>query len=907
MAKKMLLIDGHSLLFRAFFGMPLSMTAPDGTHTNAIYGFLTIFRKMCRDTQPDAAAVAFDTKEKTFRHELYPDYKGNRAAADPEFKEQVPLMQELLGEMGVKVFTCPGFEADDVLGTLAARGEAEGYEVFILSGDRDLLQLATDKTKVIIPKFSKGTTVYETYDAAAVKEALGVTPKEFIDMKALMGDSSDNYHGLPGVGKVSAQKVIAQYHSIENAKAHSEELKPKKVREAFENEYPSAQLCKELAAIRTDAPVEADFSELSVRDFRSEELKEHFRKLNFKRFIQWWDEDEAAKDLNDGKKGFDFSIVKNGADFAAAISGFDRSEPVGAGLFVNGLYSCAAISQGGKTVALVPGEGMEGDLVLLAFAEALPFDAEKDGGTAAAGKFTDACVMHAKPVFKALAGSMGSDEVPTCAADHFSDMALAAYLIDPLKSDWGYASCAAAYLDAAFPDEKEVMGKKPELLFKEDRAAYAERAAKVAAYEAYTAISMRADALEKLKETEMERLYREVEMPLTAVLASMELKGIRCDAAALKSYGENLQGHIDSLENKIYEEAGEAFNINSPRQLGSVLFEKLKLPGGRKTKTGYSTAADVLEGLAPDYPIAANVLEYRMYEKLKSTYADGLASCIEGDGRIRTTYQQTVTATGRLSSTDPNLQNIPMRTELGRSIRKCFFPSEGCVFADADYSQIELRVLAHMSGDEKLIEAYREAKDIHAATASEVFGVPIEEVTDELRRKAKAVNFGIVYGISSFGLSQGLSISRKEAERYIEKYFESYPKLKGFLDGCVKSAKEKGYAVSLCGRRRPVPELAASNFVTRSFGERVAMNSPIQGTAADIMKMAMVKTAKRLEKEGSPARILLQIHDELLLEVPEADAQEAKRMLKEEMEGAIELSVPLIADCHIGRDWYSAK
>ena len=492
-------------------------------------------------------------------------------------------------------------------------------------------------------------------------------------------------------------------------------------------------------------------------------------------------------------------------------------------------------------------------------------------------------------------------------AETLFDCIVAAYLIDPLKSDWKYDDVASGYMHATVKSEEELIGKKGPGAFVKAEPDRADVLASMAGLSAYAAAGSADSLMKKLKEEEMDTLFNTIEMPLVSVLASMEREGILASREELKKYGDRLEERIEELTKEIYEDAGEEFNINSPKQLGVILFEKLKLKGGKKTKTGYSTAADVLEKLAPDAKIVANILEYRTYSKLKSTYADGLQSCIEEDGRIRTTFNQTITATGRLSSTDPNLQNIPMREDLGRRIRKCFYPKEGCVFVDADYSQIELRVLAHMSGDEKLIEAYREAKDIHAATASQVFHVPYEEVTDQQRRNAKAVNFGIVYGQSSFGLSQGLSISRKEAQDYINDYFKTYPKIKAFLDGLVSSAKEKGYAVSVFGRRRPVPELKASNFMQRSFGERVAMNSPIQGTAADIMKIAMNRVYARLMKEGLKSRLILQIHDELLIEAPTEEAEYARKILEEEMKGAANLSVALETDCHIGTDWYEAK
>ena len=894
--EKIVLIDGHSILFRAFYGMPLTMTAPDGTHTNAVYGFLSILRKVLADEAPDYLAVAFDTSAPTFRHKMYEAYKGTRQAAPEEFHEQVPLIKEILGAMEIPHIEMPGWEADDILGTLARISEEKGIKVSLISGDRDLLQIATEKTEIVIPKTKGGQTTYERYFAKDVEEAMGVTPKEFIDMKALMGDSSDNIPGLPGVGPKTASAIISKYHSIENAHEHVSEITPKKARTAMEEHYDLAVLSKELASICTKAPVEADFDALKLGNIYNEKTYEVFKRLNFKSLMSSFEEkDRKTPETLKIERVTDFARAEE--IFAAAA----KEKELGVGLLAEkGTVYAAGLKFGDTAAAFVP----EGFI----------------SGSYLAGKIADLyknadridCV-NAKELVREL-------HFPD--AEKLFDCVIAAYLIDPLKSDWSYGDIAGGYTSLKVKSTEELIGKKgpagyladvkkqalkDKLSEEEAEEKAAEAFAELAGSMAAVSLAARKRLEEKLAAEEMTDLFKTVEMPLAAILASMEQEGILASREALKDYSAMLGARVDELTKAIYEEAGEEFNINSPKQLGTILFEKMKLPGGKKTKTGYSTAADVLEKMAEDHKIVADILEFRTYSKLKSTYADGLQDCIESDGRIRTTFNQTITATGRLSSTDPNLQNIPMREELGRKIRKCFYPKEGCVFVDADYSQIELRVLAHMSDDEKLIEAYREAKDIHRTTASQVFHVPFDEVTDLMRRNAKAVNFGIVYGISSFGLSQGLSISRKEAQDYINDYFKTYPKIKAFLDGLVSFAKENGYAVSIFGRRRPVPELKSQNFMQRSFGERVAMNSPIQGTAADIIKIAMVRVYNRLKKENMASKLILQIHDELLIEAPAEEAEKAREILIEEMQAAAKLKVDLVADCHIGTDWYEAK
>lgn len=871
MSNKIVLIDGHSILNRAFYGLP-DLTNSEGLHTNAIYGFLTIMFKILEEEKPEYLTVAFDVHAPTFRHEMYAEYKGTRKPMAEELRQQVPVIKEVLHAMGVRTVECAGLEADDLLGTLSRRCEEKGMEVSVISGDRDLLQLATEHVKIRIPKTKQGRTEVEDYYAADVKERYQVTPREFIDLKALMGDASDNIPGVPSIGEKTATKIISEYHSIENAHEHAEELKPPRASKALLEHWDMAVMSKELATINVKADFPYELEEAKLGNIYTEEAYAFFQKLQFKNLLTRFD---VAAQAGKAEEGF-----REISDFCSAKEIFEAAagaDCIGACIFrsskdvlplfadqaeIGGIGLCF---RDNESYCIRTGKEISEEWLLGQLSEA--------AGTA--GRFVMFGIKEALPYIKMKDGK------------NCFDATVAAYLLYPLKNNYTYEDVAREQLDIMIDEKAEESVK--------------------ACYQAYTAYAASAILWEKLKECQMDKLFTEIEMPLIFTLYDMEQNGVKVEAEALKFYGSQLGGKIAELEKEIYEGAGETFNINSPKQLGVVLFENMKIPGGKKTKTGYSTAADVLEKLAPDYPVVAKILEYRQYSKLKSTYADGLAGYICEDGRIRSKFNQTITATGRLSSTEPNLQNIPVRMELGRLIRKVFIPEEGYVFVDADYSQIELRVLAHCSGDPNLIEAYKEEEDIHRITASQVFHVPFEEVTSQQRRNAKAVNFGIVYGISSFGLSQDLSITRKEAAQYIEDYFKTYPGIKSFLDDTVKHAKQMGYVVTLFGRRRPVPELASSNFMQRSFGERVAMNAPIQGTAADIIKIAMIGVHKRLRERQMKSRLVLQVHDELLIEAFKPELEEVKAILREEMEQAVSLDVPLEVDMHTGENWYEAK
>ncbi len=876
MSKKIVLIDGHSILNRAFFGVP-PLTNSEGLHTNAVYGFLNIMFKILDEEKPDYLTVAFDRSEPTFRHQMFDAYKGTRKPMAQELREQVPVMKEVLQAMGIKIVEMPGYEADDLLGTIAGMAEVQGMDVSIISGDRDLLQLATEKVKIRIPKTKRTGTEIEDYYAADVVERYQVTPKEFIDVKALMGDSSDNIPGVPGIGEKTATNLIVAYKSIENAYAHLEEITPKRAKTNLEEHYDMAQMSKTLATIEVHVPIEFDMEAAKLTDLYTPEAYVYMKRLEFKNMLTRFSDDMSQNDLEKY-----FHVYHELDEIQNFFDGFSAKEAAVSFFEEAGTVYGLAVAKSNQNVVYLTCGGFVTEGYLEEQVQ----------------KLCDGLDTLITPDLKGLLKHVRVPETKNCI-----DTTIAAYLLNPLKNEYTYDDLARDILGLMVPSKLDLLGK---LKIKKAAEEKPEALELMVCYEAYTCIAAKNQLLEQLEDHGMKKLYDEIEMPLVYVLADMEKEGVRAEKAELEAYGAQLTGRISELETSIYEKAGETFNINSPKQLGVILFEKLQMPNGKKTKTGYSTAADVLERLAPDYPIVSEILEYRQLTKLKSTYADGLALCIAPDGRIHSTFNQTITATGRISSTEPNLQNIPIRMELGRLIRKVFVPKEGYVFIDADYSQIELRVLAHMSGDQNLIAAYQHAEDIHRITASQVFHTPLEEVTDLQRRNAKAVNFGIVYGISSFGLSQDLSITRKEAEGYIASYFETYPGIKIFLDRLVTDAKEKGYAETMFGRRRPVPELASSNFMQRSFGERIAMNSPIQGTAADIIKIAMIRVKQRLEREQLKSKLILQVHDELLIEAAADEEEYVKTLLAEEMRHAADLAVTLEVDVKSGRNWFEA-
>lgn len=907
MSKKLVLIDGHSILNRAFFGLP-DLTNSEGLHTNAVYGFLNIMFRILEEEKPDYLTVAFDVHAPTFRHKQYEGYKGTRGPMDEALRQQVPLMKEMLQAMGVRIVEMEGYEADDVLGTLAGMGERAGMEVSIVSGDRDLLQLATERVKIRIPKTKKTGTEIEDYRAKDVLARYQVSPRAFIDVKALMGDASDNIPGVPGIGEKTATALIAQYGSIEEVHAHAQEVRPPRAAKNIVEFWEQAVMSKELATIVTDVPLVYDFSEAEISSMEALFTEEAYllcKRLEFKNILTRFSVEaprqaaaehftpvrercEAERVFARAKgRRLAFYFVENPAQREGRTGRSAETEE-------NGFYGMALTFSEEDSYLFLTGE----ELTAAYLVEQLLADSSAQ--------------LAAPDVKRALKflplgaeNAAGGWEGYVKSRRRFFDRTVAAYLLNPLKGEYPYEDVAKDYLGLMLPSQADLLGKQSiadALQSPESRQA----ALEAACYESYTAWSAMPVLGEQLKKQGMDALFAEIEMPLAFVLYDMEKQGICMDSAALTEYGSRLAVSIGELEQKIYGQAGEEFNINSPKQLGAILFEKLKLPNGKKTKTGFSTSAEVLEKLAGEYPIVSDILEYRQLAKLKSTYADGLVNFADANGRIHTSFNQTITATGRLSSTDPNLQNIPVRIELGKLIRKVFHPAEGSLFVDSDYSQIELRLLAHMSGDENLISAFRNHQDIHRSTAALVFHVPFDEVTPLQRRNAKAVNFGIVYGISAFGLSQDLDISQSEAKEYIESYFETYPKIKAFLDQSVEDAKKNGFTRTLYGRIRPIPELSSGNFMQRQFGERVAMNAPIQGTAADIIKIAMIRVHDRLIREGYGARLILQVHDELLVETPVKEKDAVIALLEEEMEKAAALSVELEVGTEFGLNWYEA-
>ncbi|MCL2204542.1 MAG: DNA polymerase I [Defluviitaleaceae bacterium] len=862
--KKILLVDGFSILNRAFYALP-AFTMSSGAHTGAIFGFMGILLRFVDEEKPDYITVAFDLPVPTFRHERYGAYKGTRRAMPDELRQQVPALKALLGKMGLSPAEYPGYEADDIIGTLAVRAQAQGLQPVIISGDRDLLQLATDTVCIRLPKTKGGKTEVETYFAADVRAKYGVSPAAYIDVKALMGDSSDNIPGVPGIGEVTATKIITAFGSLENAIAHATEIKPKKAAENLLEYTEQARISQMLATIVTDAPVALALTPAAGiwnPDALAEIQRLELRQLA-KRFAKEMEAGGAPTDeakpppeatleakriatMPEAEAFFSLLIALGTPVSYYALWG--EPECTGIGIFAEGHGPCY----------------VNGDLL----------QAAKPWLEAGIPKF-------ANDVKEDTRRLRGHGIEPRNLA---FDAMLAAYTLDSLNAEKSIPDLAYQYLGETLPEEA-------------DAVEYAQAIHR-----------LQPILYEALVQNHQQDLYEGIELPLARALSDMEAVGIQADREVLITYGEALAARLNQLTEEIHQHAGETFNINSPAQLGTILFEKLGLRGGKKTKQGYSTAADVLEKLRAAHPIVSMVLEYRAHAKLKSTYIDGLLPLINPfTQRIHSTFRQALTATGRLSSAEPNLQNIPVRMPLGRELRKAFVPREGCVFVDADYSQIELRILAHMSADPVLVRAFTENADIHRLTASQVLGIAPEAVTPAQRNNAKAVNFGIVYGISAFGLSEDLGIPVWEAEDYIAGYFLQYPKVKQFMDDRVRIAKETGYASTLFNRRRAVPELKSHNFNIRSFGARVAMNMPIQGTAADIIKIAMLRVAGRLQSGGLAAKLILQVHDELLLEVPRDELETVKQIVKTEMENAAELCVPLVAEVHAGESWYETK
>lgn len=869
--ERLLILDSNSLLNRAFYAIP-PLTNSEGIHTNAVYGFTNMLFKMKEEIKPDYIVAAFDRKAPTFRHKEYEDYKAGRKKMPPELGEQFPLVKEVLNLLAVNIYEIDGFEADDIIGTLAQFAEKNGIEVFIVTGDRDALQLASDNIKVVITK--KGVTETAVYNKEAFIEEFGVTPTQYIDVKGLMGDKSDNIPGVPGVGEKTAFKLISTYGSMEGVLSHIDEISGKKLKENLETYSEQAIFSKKLATIMTEVPIEFDLEDIkSQENYNKEELKKLFFKLGMKSLL--------AKLPGDDLEGEE-EVAKIEINEVTTIEGFKEVLSVKEGIAFISYSTCNANLY--SKIELDKLYINYGDKVSLIDFKLINMENSNEAINLLKAFMEDEKIEKVIQDGKNLITILTKHNIEV--KKFIFDTVVAAYLIDSAKSNYPLEVLINEYL------MKEVKGEGDELICN----------AMASMKELYEYLKDRID-----KEG-MDELYYEVEHPLISILSSMEAMGFNVNREKLDELAVKFKEEISRTEKEIYELCEEEFNISSPKQLGKILFEKLDLPVIKKTKTGYSTNAEVLEKLMDKHPVVEKIIYYRQITKLNSTYVEGLKNVIDEDGAIHSSFNQTVTTTGRLSSTEPNLQNIPVKYEMGREIRKVFIPQESTdVLLSCDYSQIELRVLAHMSDDKNMIDAFNHHSDIHTKTASEVFKVPVEEVTPLMRSRAKAVNFGIVYGISDFSLSQDLKITRKEAAEYMEIYFDRYPKIKGYLESVKEEAKEKGYVLTVLNRRRFIPEIKSSNKIVKALGERLAMNAPIQGSAADIIKLAMVKVYNRIKKENLESQMILQVHDELILNVKENELEIVKALVKEEMENVLKMSVTLEVDTNIGNTWYDAK
>ena len=887
MEERIVIIDGNSLVNRAYYAIQRPMMTKDGLYTQGVYGFLSMLQKIRKDYRPTHMLVAYDRKAPTFRHIEYGDYKAGRRKMPLELAMELPVLKDVLDAMAIKQYEIDGFEADDIIGTTAKMAEEAGVEAVIITGDRDALQLATDKTSVVITK--KGISEFKLYDDAAMIEEYGFDHEQFIDYKGLRGDDSDNIPGIPGIGEKTATKLILQFGSIENMIAHVDEIENAKLREKIEDGAQTAMMSKRLATIITNVPVDYTIEDCRIGTEDRDRLIELYNKLEFKTYLKKLLEEGSAPE-------------EAGHTSSAEAASAEIVQPESLELTDDVLRALKDRQEIGIDIVT---DGNHKDLPSVDMIQICCGDKVYTG-------LADVSLLSGKALN--LYGSglediwyvLISHGVDTSAMETAGDLALAQYVLDP-------AAKVLPLRDLAFSELKidinasgsgenaqlDLFSAAPDRMQEERNAA----GLKFGALK-----TLRSMMEQRIERNGLQKVYYDIELPLCKVLSEMERNGINVDGQALKDFGKELKVRIDALVKEIYDLAGEEFNINSPMQLGNILFEKMGLPAGKKTKKGYSTNAEILEKLAPDYPIVEKVLEFRTLSKLNSTYVEGLLPLIGIDGRIHAHFQQTVTATGRISCTEPNLQNIPVRQELGRQLRKVFTSgSEDTVLIGADYSQIELRVLAHMSKDPTLIDAFNQGLDIHRETAAKVFGVPQDKVTPLMRSNAKAVNFGVIYGMSGFGLSENLSITRKQAEQYIKDYFHRFPGVKAFMDGCVAECKATGEIRTLYGRRRSVPEIRASQFMVRQLGERLAMNTPIQGTAADIIKLAMIRTEKALKEQCPEAELILQIHDELILRVPADKADQAKEILRECMENAACLDVKLEVECNTGHNWYELK
>lgn len=864
---KLVIIDGNSLMHRAFYALP-NLTNSKGLHTNVIYGFINMLYKLQEEFKPDYIGIAYDRKAATFRHEEYPEYKAGRLKMAEEMVEQIPVLKEVIAAMNIKQIEIDGYEADDIIGTVSELCTQKEVDAYIITGDRDAFQLINDHVHVFITK--KGISEMIEFDREKLMEVYQITPEQVIDMKGLMGDASDNIPGVPGIGEKTALELIKQFETLENTLENNSQVKKNKVRENLETYKDQALLSKRLATIIRDVPIDIKLEDFQVNEPDNTTLYNHFKELGFKGLLSKL---EASMD-----KSFDQVEVKQSVDVQVAE--------------INDLKELLARAQTKGSIAFKLYQDSDHIKAFVNVDNSIySFNINDDNKADVKQLMEDCQISKAGHDIKQDVLLLKSIGIET---NHITfDTMLAAYVLDPSKSSATLGDISRDILGEEFEDYKSKDGTT--------QAKYSNTAA---------AIGKLIEPMQQMiKDAGMNELYNDVELPLLSVLADMEYTGFKVDKTMLEKLGQEFSLQIDSLTESIYDYAGESFNINSTKQLGVILFEKLGLPAAKKTKTGYSTDVEVLEGLLDKHPMIEKLLEYRQLLKIRSTYIDGMINVINPNtGKVHSKLNQAATATGRLSSTDPNLQNIPIKTENGRKIRKAFVPSsDEYVLVDADYSQIELRVLAHISGDEKFIDAFVKNEDIHTRTASEVFNVPIDEVTSLLRSRAKAVNFGIVYGISDYGLSRDLKIPKKEAKIYIESYFSRYPKVKQYMDDIVAQAKEHGYTTTLLNRRRYVPEILSRNAIQRGMGERIAMNTPIQGSAADIIKIAMIKVHNELKERKLKSKLILQVHDELLVETHKSEVEEVKEIVKKNMEAAMNLKVPLTADVSTGNNWFDAK
>lgn len=877
--EKLMLIDGHSIMNRAFYAIPL-LTNKDGQHTNAIYGFLNILFKLIEEEQPTYIGVSFDLPKPTFRHLKYSDYKGNRKKTPEELRSQIPLMKDVLKAMNVVIYEKEGYEADDVLATVAKKAESIGISPIIVSGDRDLLQVATDNIKIKMPKTKAGKTEIEDYFAKDVIEKYSVTPQEFIEVKALMGDTSDNVPGVPSIGEKTAIKIINEYKTVENAIQNASNIKPKKAGENILEYKEQALLSKYLVKIDTDVPIE--FLNEKTEDIFNENFFEQCKKYELKTILSKFKEPTKEENI-------DFKLIENIEEARAYFNSLKKDEEISYKMIYddNIFVGIGFTTKDDVGTFIKVGYNIKEQEILNIYK---PFFEED----------------YKKITIDAKADIIFLNKHNIKLNNLIFDVMIGTYILDPTKDKYNYNNIAEEILEINYEDKDELLGtrKSKKFIYDIDE----EKWFKYCARQSYVAYKCKPIISKKIEENNQQELFYNIEMPLIEVLASMEIYGIRVSKEELIQYQQELDKEIEELTKEIHWLAGEEFNINSAKQLGEILFEKLNLKGSKKTTRGWSTSADVLEKLYDNHEIIPKILEYRTYAKLKSTYADGLLSVLnEETSRIYSNFNQTATATGRISSTEPNLQNIPIKIELGHKVRKVFKPEKDYIFVDADYSQIELRVLAHLSQDEYLIQAFNEGQDIHKITASKVFNKSLDDVTSFERSAAKAINFGLIYGKQAFSLAQDLGITKAKAEEYINDYFDKYPKIKDFLDNIVESTKETGYTKTMFNRIRYVPEINSSNFVQRGVGQRIAMNTPIQGTAADIIKVAMVKVYNRIKKENLKSRLILQVHDELLIEAYKDEKDIIKEILKDEMENAISFSVKLLIDINEGESWYDTK